>query len=75
MPLSGLENGQINDNISNQEQAVMSCLRDDHGMTNVELVVKTGKSQRTITRVLASLKGKGLISRIGTNKTGYWQVK
>ena len=75
MPLSGLENGQINDHISNQEQAVMSCLRDDPGMTNVELVVKTGKSQRTITRVLASLKGKELISRIGSNKTGYWQVK
>ena len=44
-------------------------------MTNAELIVKTGKSQRTITRVLASLKGKGLITRIGSNKTGYWQVK
>ena len=37
---------------------------------NAELVVKTGKSQRTITPVLASLKGKGLITRIGSNKTG-----
>ena len=44
-------------------------------MTNAELIVKIGKSQRTITRVLSSLKGKGLISRIGSNKTGYWQVK
>ena len=44
-------------------------------MTNAELIVKTGKSQRTITRVLASLKSKGLISRIGSNKTGHWQVK
>ena len=44
-------------------------------MTNAELIKKTGKSQRTITRVLASLKGKGLINRIGSNKTGHWQVK
>ena len=44
-------------------------------MTNAELIIKTGKSQRTITRVLSALKGKGLITRIGSNKTGYWQVK
>ena len=74
-PLSGQENGQINDHISDLEQAVLSCLREEPGMTNAELIVKTGKSQRTITRVLAALKGKGLITRIGSNKTGYWQVK
>ena len=68
-PLSGQENGRINDHISDLEQAVLNCLQDDPGMTNAELIVKTRKSQRTITRVLASLKGKGLISRIGSNKT------
>ncbi len=74
-PLSGHENGRINDHLSDLEQAVLSCLRDDPGITNAELIVKTGKSQRTITRVLASLKGKELFSRTGSNKTGYWQVK
>ena len=74
-PLSGQENGQINDHISDLEQVVLSCLRENPGMTNAELIVKTGKSQRTITRVLASLKGKGLINRIGSNKTGYWNVR
>ena len=74
-PLSGQENGWINDYISDLEQAVLSCLRDDPGMTNAELIVKTGKPQRTITRALASLKGKGLITRIGSNKTGYWNVR
>ena len=74
-PLSGQENGQINDHISDLEQAVLSCLRENPGMTNAELIVKTGKSQRTITRVLSALKGKGLITRIGSNKTGYWNVR
>ncbi len=60
--------------MSRLEQDVLSCLRDDPGMTNAELIVKTGKSRRTITRVLALLKGKGLIRRIGSNKTGYWNV-
>ncbi|WP_074650074.1 winged helix-turn-helix transcriptional regulator [[Clostridium] aminophilum] len=74
-PLSGHENGRINDHISDLEQAVLSCLREEPGMTNAELIKKTGKSQRTITRVLASLKGKGLINRIGSNKTDYWNVR
>ena len=74
-PLSSQENGRINDYISDLEQAVLSCLRENPEMTNAELIVKTGKSQRTITRTLASLKGKGLITRIGSNKTGFWQVK
>ena len=47
-PLSGQENGRINDHISDLEQAVLNCLRDDPWMTNAELIVKTGKSQRTI---------------------------
>ena len=74
-PLSGQINGQINDQISDLEQTVLSCLRNDPGMTNAELIIKTGKSQRTITRALAALKRKNLIIRIGSNKTGYWQVK
>ncbi len=74
-PLSGQKGGQINDYISELEQFVLSCLRDTPQMTNAELIAKTGKSQRTITRVLSALKGKGLIVREGSKKTGYWQVK
>ena len=44
-------------------------------MTNAELIEETGKSQRTITRLLSALKSKDLIVRIGSKKTGYWQVK
>jgi ATP-dependent DNA helicase RecG len=73
-PLNGQINGQINDHISELEQEVLSCLRDNPRMTNANLIEKIGKSQRTITRILATLKGKGLIVRVGSNKAGYWQV-
>lgn len=36
--------------------------------------VKTGKAERTVKRVLESLKEKGLIERVGSDKTGYWKV-
>ena len=38
-PLSGQENSRINDHISDLEQAVLSCLREEPGMTNAELVI------------------------------------
>ena len=42
-PFSGHENGRINDHISDLEQTVLSCLRDNPGMINEELIVKTGR--------------------------------
>ena len=74
-PLTGQIAGQINDHISDLEQAVLSYLRDNPKLTNAELTEKTGKSQRTITRVLSALKGKGMITRAGSKKTGYWRMK
>ena len=74
-PLSSHGNGQLNDQISELEQSVLALLRKDPRLTNAELIKTTGKSQRTITRVLAALKGKELIARMGSNKSGYWKVK
>lgn len=74
LPLSGQKNGKINDHISALEQTVLSLLRDDPRLTYAELILKTGKSQRTLSRVMDALKRKGLITRAGSNKTGYWQV-
>ena len=74
LPLSGQKNGKINDHISALEQTVLSLLRDDPRLTYAELILKTGKSQRTLSRVMDVLKRKGLITRAGSNKTGYWQV-
>ena len=74
-PLSSHGNGQLNDQISELEQSVLALLRKDPRLTNAELIKITGKSQRTITRVLAALKAKELIARMGSNKSGYWKVK
>ena len=75
LPLSGQMNGKINDHISTLEQAVLALLRDNPRLTYADLILETGKSQRTLSRVLDALKRKGLITRVGSNKTGYWQVK
>ena len=75
VPWNGTINGTINGQISNNESSVLSILRENANLTIEELMTHTGKSKRTISRALSSLKGKGLIVRVGSNKTGYWQVK
>ncbi len=76
--INGAINGVINSDegstLSEDEIELMSMLKEDAGMTNKELAESLGKSTRTISRLLAVLKNKDLIRRIGSNKSGYWKV-
>lgn len=44
------------------------------GLTTKEIISKLNLSERTIYRELAILKQLGLIQRIGSDKTGHWEV-
>ena len=44
------------------------------GMTTQEIVCKLKLSERTAYRELSTLKQLGLIQRIGSDKTGHWEV-
>jgi len=67
--------GTINGTIPNTEADILSFLKENPHLTSTDLMQKSGKSRRTVNRCLSSLKDKGLISRIGSNKTGYWKVQ
>jgi Fic family protein len=54
--------------------AVMTCIRQDAGMTRKEIAQKVGKDVRTVARALRKLQDGGLLERVGSDKTGYWQV-
>ena len=73
-PNSDEINGEINGRISEGELMILSVLKKLPSMTNTDLAAASGKSERTISRLLAALKNKKLIQRIGSNKTGYWKV-
>ena len=57
------------------EYKVYELLQRQPAMTRSELSARTGKTVRTIQRVLNSLREKGLIKRIGADKNGYWEVQ
>ena len=71
----GIISGIINDTLSENESEILEYLRRNKDFTATEIAEMSGKSLRTINRIISLLKSKGLIERIGSNKTGYWKVK
>jgi ATP-dependent DNA helicase RecG len=60
--------------LNNTEQAVYNMLILNPNYTRDEIAEGTSKTVRTIQRVLDSLKEKGLIERVGSDKLGYWKI-
>ncbi|MDR1188450.1 MAG: Fic family protein [Bifidobacteriaceae bacterium] len=58
----------------NGPDAVLRLLRERPGLTAVPLAAALGKSPRTVERYLRALKSAGRIRRIGSAKTGHWEV-
>lgn len=66
-PLSEENNDTVNDTVN--------LLKANPKITLDELALKLGKSRRTVTRIIKKLQEENIISRIGSDKTGYWEVK
>ena len=67
----------FNKNISNKattEKLVLKLLKDNPVQTREELAKAIGKNVRTIQRALAKLSSENKIKRIGSTRTGYWEV-
>ena len=52
----------------------MSLLRENNRMTLSDLSEALGISRRKIVDHTNKLKEKGVLMRVGNNKSGYWQV-
>ena len=59
---------------SSTKLKVYMSLKEDPTQTREMLAMKTGKTIRTIQRALDKLSEEGKIKRIGSSKTGYWEV-
>ena len=53
---------------------IYMLLKEDPTQTRESLANKVGRTVRTVQRALDKLSGEGKIKRIGSNKTGYWEV-
>ena len=72
--INGEINGGINIEITENEEKVLNILRSNKKIVKTDLVKSSNLSSRTLDRVIASLKAKGLLKRLGANKNGSWEV-
>lgn len=54
---------------------VLHLIRDNPNATKPQMVKELHVGKSTIDRAMEHLKNKGLIERMGSNKSGYWKVK
>lgn len=73
MPRDGIDHG-TDDMITEEEAKVLQWLREDPYLSAGYMAELSGKSLRTVNRLLSSLKAKKLIVRVGSPRTGYWKV-
>ena len=71
---NGRVNDRVNDRVTVNEQSVIALLTDNNKYTVTELAEKLSLSRKTIAGCIKSLKEKGLLERIGSNKNGCWRV-
>ena len=60
--------------LSSTQEEVLAALRENPSMTKPQLVAKLSRSKTTIDNSIRALRESGRLVRIGSNKTGHWQV-
>ena len=65
---------KTSDRATDQEQIILTLLREDPGYTVKQLSEKSGVSNKSVAARLKSLKEKGLIERVGSDRKGYWKI-
>ena len=72
----GKSNADIADEkgLNYQQQRVLGYIRADRHITAAKIAEDLDMSPRQIERMLAAMKAKGIIRRIGANRNGYWEI-
>jgi ATP-dependent DNA helicase RecG len=61
--------------MSDDEKTVITLIESNPEITAEQIGNKIAKTSRTAQRLLDSLKNKGIIERIGSNRFGYWRIR
>ena len=75
-PKNGAISGAINDvkNITDNEQIIINVIIENSNISQKEISDISKIPYRTVQRLIASLKSKKIIERVGSNKSGYWKI-
>ncbi|MDR1439452.1 MAG: winged helix-turn-helix transcriptional regulator [Clostridiales bacterium] len=55
-------------------ELILNAIVGNSGITQKDIATKTGLSTRTVSREIKSLRDSGAIRRIGSDRSGYWEI-
>ncbi len=64
----------VSRNLTTEENVVLELITRDATLTQKQVQNTTGYSLSTVKRIMARLQKEGVITRIGNNRSGKWQV-
>ena len=79
--VTGAKDDTVNDTVNDTvkitvtQQKVLNALKENADLTALQIAERMGVSEATVKRALSALKTAGLIKRVGSDKTGHWDVK
>ena len=65
---------QKDDTVNDTVNAILALIKQNPSITYEALTEKTGKSRRTISRIITELKTTGILVRVGSDKSGHWEI-
>ena len=68
------ENGGVNSGVSLLQKQIIDFMQENPQISVVEIAKQSNQPRRTIENNVKRLKEKGIISRVGSDKTGSWKI-
>jgi len=68
-----VENG-VDDGVDNNVELILNAISENLKITQKDIAAKSGLSTRTVSREIKSLRNSGVIRRIGSDRSGYWEI-
>ena len=68
------KNVPVNVPVNSTEQTVLDIIKNDPFVTYDDIAAKIGKTRKTASRAIATLKEKNIVSRAGSDKSGHWII-
>lgn len=66
---------KLSDKFSEKEQKILDLILEDPGYTSQQIAQRLNVSRVSVTKYLKTLKEKGLVERVGSDRKGYWRIR
>ena len=60
--------------VENKVNLILKAIAEDPKITQKNIAAKTGLSTRTVSREIKNLRDAGVLCRVGSDRSGYWET-